>query len=244
MKQANEQTDPTFGNRGGIAAFLTSPNARVSSIVTSSATLTYGSTPLPPPPWNRGADWATPTPTVYDVKAGAVVQALAIRDRSTNMVVPNANYYFAQPFTISQQTLLSLYFVLSGVEGGSTIVPGFGLFNLGTNPNAWTYVTPTGPLVNFTFSIGLRADDFFSFATLTVQYVPYSYIVPGGYSVSRLVYTITGCAGDAFAPPSPPWWPSNAVDAGADAQQPRPIELVDASGEYSLTKGEPAPSAG
>lgn len=166
--------------------------------------LTYGPAGNPPPPWNQGSDWqvlasglAIPPlqmPIVY--QNGSTTQAypvgnaeaVYIADRSNNLVVTNGQYILDFPFVVGG-TWLSIHFVITGVAGGSTVLPGFGLYNLGSNPGAWTYLAPTS--FDGLWSIQLRSDDFFNYLTLSLSYVRYSDTNPLG-PMSRLVYAASG----------------------------------------------------
>jgi hypothetical protein len=236
--------DPTFEARGPMGIFLcnrtdvgdtnsiTTPPTLLSGIDTSpqEATLTYGAG-QPPPPWVQGTDWKVPAALSYAVlpdqfplalSAGFWVLAgsacvMSVSDRSANRVALGAQYVFDQPFFL-QGTALSMHFTISGIAGGSTVLPGFGLWNLGSRPGAWTYVTPTS--FDGVWSIQLRSDDFFDYATLSVTYVRYS-TLNSAPSMSRLFYSVSGSANATFpfpvtashvidAAPLPPIAPSDA----------------------------------
>jgi hypothetical protein len=119
---------------------------------------------------------------------------MSVSDRSANRVALGAQYVFDQPFGLGG-TWLSMHFTISGIAGGSTVLPGFGLWNLGSNPGAWTYLTPDS--FDGVWSIQLRSDDFYDYATLSVTYVNYSTLNIGG-AMSRLFYSVSGSANARF----------------------------------------------
>jgi len=166
----------------------------------SKATLTYGPFGNPPPPWVLGKDWQLIPPgsglpplqfPAVNGSSGCTIgnaEVLLVADRSAGKVALNAQYIFDLPFFING-TFLSIHFTLNGVASGSTVLPGFGFFNLVTNPDAWTYITPTA--FDGIWSIQLRSDDFFNYATLSLCYVRFSGTNRFG-PTSRLVYSVSG----------------------------------------------------
>jgi len=165
-------TDPTFETQGPMRVFFTnntdnggtngfpldvnSPSYSFFGpyMQSQQAALTYGPPGTPPPPWTRGTDWdviasKSVAPVNFPVVAGGQygysagnAEVLRISDRSPSKVALGGQYTFDLPFGIIA-THLSIHLIVTGVAGGSTVLPGFGLWNLGSNPHAWTYLTPT-----------------------------------------------------------------------------------------------------
>lgn len=212
--------DPTFEAKGlmgiflcnrtdlGAATSITAPPTSQDGLYTDpqQATLTYGAG-QPPPPWVQGTDWrvlpgsAEILPDQFPLSNGRGFWApagsacvMSVSDRSPNRVALGAQYVFDQPIVVAS-TVISIHFTISGVAGGSTVLPGFGLWNLGSSPGAWTYVTPAS--FDGVWSIQLRSDDFFDYATLSVTYVHYSTLNNGG-AMSRLFYSVSGSANATF----------------------------------------------
>jgi hypothetical protein len=212
--------DPTFESKGlmgiflcnrtdlGSATSITAPPTLQNGLYTDpqKATLTYGAG-QPPPPWVQGTDWrvlpgsASILPDQFPLSNGQGFWApagsacvMSVSDRSANRVALGAQYVFDQPIFL-ESTGISIHFTISGVAGGSTVLPGFGLWNLGSSPGAWTYVTPTS--FDGVWSIQLRSDDFFDYATLSVTYVRYS-TLNNGPTMSRLFYSVSGSANTTF----------------------------------------------
>lgn len=208
--------DPTFETQGPMGIFLSNQTdygytnsitapALVGGISVGGTppTLTYGGGGQPPPPWTEGTDWKVPpgsysmlpaqfvTPpspgSTYWGTAGSTC-VMSVTDRSSDKVALGAQYVFDQPFVVIG-TRLGIHYTVSGVAGGSTVLPGFGLWNLGSNPGAWTYLTPS--TFDGTWSIQLRSDDFLNYATLSVTYVRYS-TMASAPAMSRLFYSVSG----------------------------------------------------
>ncbi len=182
------------------------------NVYTNQASLTYGGSGTPPQPWVKGTDWkVTPNsqlapvgfPVATDnepktVRLAGSAAPLLVASRAAGKVALGGQYVFDLPFFV-RGTYLSVHFTILGVTGGSTVLPGFGLFNLGSNPRAWTYVTPTA--FDGIWSLLLRSDDFLDYARLAVTYVPYGGTNQFG-PTSRLVYSVSGlttCYGGGIA---------------------------------------------
>lgn len=213
-KSRTATADPTFESQGAMgilfanktdySVFNSSLNTFVQGVAISDtgAQLSYGSTP-PPTPWILGTNWnyipgSSMVPSwQFPVQSTFLSQAftslfgtlcvLGVADRSSSQVALGESYTLDLPFTVLG-TALSIHLVITGVAGGSTVSPGFGLRNLGSNPG-WTYLLPVS--FDGTWSLQLRSDDFLDFATLSVTYVPYSHLNQGG-SMSRLFYSVSG----------------------------------------------------
>lgn len=213
--------DPTFEAKGPMGIFLcnrtdygggSAPGSASPSFwgiftAPQQASLTFGPG-QPPPPWVQGTDWNVPPGSVYspaqdqfpvspistDWGLGGSACVMSVSDRSNEKAVPGKQYVFDQPFGLGG-TWLSMHFTISGMAGGSTVLPGFGLWNLGSSPGAWTYLTPTS--FDDVWSIQLRSDDFFDYATLSVTYVRYSTLNLAP-AMSRLFYSVSGSAQATF----------------------------------------------
>ncbi len=202
----SNQTD--LGGTTGFPLQLETPGTRpfygLSTNSTYVPTLTYGPAGNLPPPWNQGTDWITlpsglavpplQMPVIFSTAYNIAypignAETFLIADRSNNKVALNGQYIFDFPFLAGGGTWLSIHFVITGVAGGSTVLPGFGLYNLGSNPGAWTYIAPTE--FDGSWSIQLRSDDFFNYLTLSLSYVRFSDTNQFG-PMSRLVYAASG----------------------------------------------------
>jgi hypothetical protein len=236
--------DPTLETQGPMYVYLNNQTDMVFQLDPTQATLGYGSSPTPPPVWVQGKDWQVlsaalnlppwqyPQSPTFTVPTGSA-NVIGIANRGTSSVAARGEYVFDQQFFITG-TRISMHFTISGVSGGSTVLPGFGLWNLGSNPGAWTYVTPT--VFDGSWSIQLRSPDCYNLATLSVSYVPYGWMNPLQRATSRLFYSVAG-SGSLFASVAP--FPSNVEDkpacsTGEAVREASSIEIVRASGEYRL----------
>jgi hypothetical protein len=205
-------TDPTVQTQGRLMVGLkadmnvTRYNSDGSGLIglpITFAGLVYGPQNAPPPAWSNGP----PKPNQYRAGNGAVCGAmgmvlspgpafisqtgacwvLSVWDMSAQTVLPNKTYAFA--ISVGSENWIQLYVRITGGPNGSTVLPGFGLWNLGTNRNAWTYVTPQEPFTG-EWMIGLHSPASFAVVWLSVEYAP-----PKDYRVgieSRLLFTIAG----------------------------------------------------
>lgn len=223
--------DPTFETQGPMNVFLNNQTDMRFSLDPSQATLKNDTSPTPPPAWVLGRDWQVlsaylsqppwPYPQAQPLTGvTGCANVIAIANRGTSSVKAGGVYICDQPLYIPN-TSISMHFTISGVAGGSTVLPGFGLFNLVSNPGAWTYVTPTD--FDGSWSIQLRSPDYFNLATLSVSYVPYGWQSWIGAS-SRLFYSV---AGSGMLLASVPGFSPGTEDA-------RSIKIVRASGEYGI----------
>lgn len=154
--------------------------------------IAYGPPTEPPPPWTNGQQYYSGNGTAYGAMGvvatyqSGIYYAFWINDMSSNMVVTGKTY--ALPFSLGSKWI-QLYVRVTGGPNGSTVLPGFGLWSLGTNPHAWTYVTPeafTGEWV-----IGLLSPRSFNVMWLSAEYAPPKDY--GGTSPeARLTFTVSG----------------------------------------------------
>ncbi len=231
-------------DNGGANAITTVPTA-FSGMWTypQKALLTYGNI-QPPPPWVQGTDWQVPTVSTGGAYAlaqdqfpsstssnppnwrqGGSACVMSVSDRSSQKVLPGFQYFFDQPLLVGDGTQLSIHFTISGTGTGSTVVPGFGLWNLISRPGAWTYLYPVS--FDGIWSIQLRSDDFLDFATLSVTYVPYS-TLRSAPAMSRLFYSVSGSARAVY--------PFKIATAQAVDGEPVPdssIDIFRASAEFT-----------
>ncbi|MCW1990594.1 hypothetical protein ABIE85_002367 [Bradyrhizobium diazoefficiens] len=126
---------------------------------------------------------------------------------SSNAVMTGKTYVFT--FSLGAEWI-QLYLRVTGGPDGATVLPGFGLWSLGSNPHAWTYVTPEA----FTgeWMIGLLSPACFNIVWLSVEYAPPK-DYGGGLPEARLCFKVSGLSPtNAFAY-------STDVDLGG----PRPL---------------------
>jgi hypothetical protein len=185
----------------------------------------------PPPAWVAGKDYfpypgmayhfGAILPTQYGQYAQGAWQALKVADMSAQAVKTGKGYFFTvdTPIGWGGRTVRVIW-TITGVAGGSTLVAGFGLFNLLNNPNTWTYVTP--PSFTGEFSIELNNPSFIDAVTLSVQYMPLRDFVT--FKASCLNFRISGSLY------------STATPQTADEQQPSAVqEILSASADYKVT---------
>jgi hypothetical protein len=202
------------------------------------ASLHYLPVEQPPPRWIQNSDWSVPSyPGVFPYlvmpsrMGQGSVAPLSINERGPKKVVPGASYVFDQPITPGTYTLISLHFNIVGVEGGSTIAPGFGLYNLITHPNAWTYIYPLPGEFTGGWSVQLRTVDGYDLLTLKVSYVRAG-IVMGFGDTSRLCYEVSGS--QFVANPTPNKATPDAAPPPHAEQEPALLEIHSAPSTYLL----------
>jgi hypothetical protein len=195
----------------------------------------------PPPPWVQNTDWsiagAPAQPFPYQAMPSRMgqgsVQPLYINERGPAKVVSGASYLFDQPITPGSYTLISLHFKIVGVPGGSTVVPGFGLFNLISNPNAWSYIYPMPGTFDGDWSIQLRSVDFYDLMTLRASYVRSAFLMGVGLPVSRLCYQISGSSMVALPIPNNGNASQQKPDEDA-AHEPGALEVIGDPSGFTL----------
>jgi|SRR5665213_1896163 len=159
----------------------------------------------PPPPWvkdkigKRGQYRAGDgdafgargmVPYSGGLRQSGTCGVLAVWDMSPHAVLPTKAYALKVAVSPQGENWIQLYVKITGGPNGSTVLPGFGLWNLGSNPNAWTYVTPPEPFTG-EWMIGLHTWASFPVVWLSVEYAPPKVYRPGLLE-SRLVFTIAG----------------------------------------------------
>lgn len=241
--------DPTLQTSGALevnlklvwnAAYI-NPQGAFHGMPVSFNSIMYGPPNELPPPWASGNQYSAISgaqvpgfgamlPIQGWTSQAGYVQCVRVSDMSSNAVVAGKTYAFA----VDLSSLgIQLYFMLTGGSGGTTVTPGFGLLNLGTNPNAWTYITPTQ--FNGAWEIGLLSPFSDAPVWLSVEYAP-----PKDYGqgiVSRLIFTCTG--GTVTQSPSVPnpW-------GGASFLNPTPVgtqQIHDRSDSHVLCDRNGAP---
>lgn len=115
-------------------------------------------------------------------------EAIDVLDMSNQSVVSGCQYLFR--VTILPE--IQLFFMITGVNGGAVVLPGFGLFNLDTRPNAWTYITPEEVFTGY-WQIGVLTPSFGATAWLSVENSP-SRQYHGGPGQASLIFSISGNA--------------------------------------------------
>lgn len=230
--------DPTFQTEGvleiGLKTIWNISNympgsGSIAGLPISFNMLTYGPVDQPPPPWVEGSSGqyqAMQNGTAYGFGAmlpnpspqqptwigqAGVAETVYVGDMSSASVQTGKTY----AFTVNVGGYwIQLYCMITGVPDGSTLIPGFGLWNLGTNPHAWTYVKP-GDFSSGEWQISLLSPTSFSPVQLAVEYAP-----PKNYGQgveARLIFT---CSGDGVT--SSPWYPGSVASL---SQQGRPTQI-------------------
>jgi hypothetical protein len=113
--------------------------------------------------------------------------AFMVYDMSTATVAPDKTY--AVTVGVVSSGIL-LYFLVAGALAGSSILPGFGLWNLDTKPKAWTYLTP----IEFDglWEITLLSPSSDVPMLLSIEYAPPRDYLGQNQLESRLVFTFRG----------------------------------------------------
>ncbi len=108
-----------------------------------------------------------------------------IADRGSKQVETGKRYRFVTETTVG----VRLCFELLGVEGGSTIRPGFEVFDLPARPGAWTQIWATDFIDEW--SLRISNPYFESWARLSVELVPFAKRVDST-PFQRLMFSIEG----------------------------------------------------
>jgi hypothetical protein len=176
-----------------------------------------------------------PGPAGWTQQAG-YAGCVWIADMSSNAVAAGKTYAFAVDLL---SNWIQLYFLLTGGSSGTTVLPGFGLFNLVTNPGAWTYRTP--PQFTGKWRIGLLSPYSDAPIWLSVEYAPPKQYLSSPGLESRLIFTLTG------GRMTEGWWSTkDSAAPGFDAEGPVGTQyLHDGSDPYVLCdrNGKPLPSS-
>jgi hypothetical protein len=197
---------------------------------------TYGPKEQPPPPWSDGKEyqafknamaltfgivWSAPAP-VWGRGAQRVVR---VNDMSAKSVLANKTYEFTVDTPIGPNPSVRVFWAITGVAGGSTLVPGFGLFNLATSPGLWTYVTP--PSFTGRWAIELLNQFFAEPVTLGVVYVPPRHVEFEGDDVARLTFSIAGARYNDY------WHLEESETHGRGSKREPVQELLSPRGSYA-----------
>ena len=224
-------TDPTVQTKGRLSVGLNLDmnatyifNGKVSGVPVVAGPIAYGPPNQPPPPWTNQTQYWGGNGTAYgrgvmlpDPASGVqkgILNTLTVQDMSSNTVVTGKTYAFTSALWTNW---IQLYVRVTGGPNGSTVLPGFGLWSLGTNPHAWSYLTPEA----FTgeWKIGLLSPTCFTPVWLSAEYAaPKDY--GGGVLEARLTFTVSGLSvTDSVQKP-----PTQADQIAAPGEQ-KPVEM-------------------
>jgi hypothetical protein len=169
--------------------------------------IVYGPATAPGSAWTAGTQyWAVPGGILagfgmsvgrgggYRSQAG-YAGAFRINDTSPATVVPGKSYAVSANVGSSW---IQLYALISGASTGSTVLPGFGLWNLESHPNEWIYVTPME--FDGFWEITLHSPISDAPVLLSIEYAPVKNYGSGAIE-SRLVFT---CRGGSLMQTRPP----------------------------------------
>jgi hypothetical protein len=226
-------TDPTLQTSGALVlSFKNLTNASGGFLLRPNAP-TYGPPGAPPPQWTAGTQYtASPsTAAMFGTGAGSRVEGLhrplQVTDMSTAQVIPGKLYYLTVDCQWAGWASIRLYAVIAGSAAGSTVQPGFGLFNVTGAPLAWKYFVPAA-FDGSEFSLSLNNPFYGEPVILTVRYQPPRLVfAPSGISASRLSYTISG--GQY----------GSAGEAAPDSETAE-IDIAEGSDAYEIVEGPPA----
>jgi hypothetical protein len=168
--------------------------------------IVYGPPDEPPPPWTNGNQYSTGAGQAYGAMGMAPIYGpgylyqmgayyvMWIPDMSSNAVVTGKTYAFT--FPLGSSNWIELYFRIKGGPNGSILLPGFGLWSLGSNPHAWTYVTPQEAYTG-EWMIGLYSPASFAVMWLSAEYAPLK-DYGSGAPQARLLFTCSGLTATSF----------------------------------------------
>jgi hypothetical protein len=169
--------DPTFESKGDFQAIvLDRTNAKV---YMGESQLSYSKPP--PKHWVKKEDWICKekvwsqtfnSPTKNKNKWAGAYPYLTVKDRSSAHVAEGYAYIFYSDTNIAFSSGMPnrFCFRLTGVAGGSVVLPGFGLYGIGGKPEEWSYIWPN----NFQGGWGIQvlSDAFATPYSMSVQYKP------------------------------------------------------------------------
>jgi hypothetical protein len=177
-------TDPTLQQSGPMTVFT-------QQYVNANAKPQISSFPLdaPPLPWTEGNQWINLLPNGGTIPSqyqySSTMAFIKVADRSNQSIPVNKGYSF---LCLGYGYIANScpYFELWGTEGGSTCLPGIALYNLASNPKAWTIIKPQ----NFTgsFSVSWLNPGYVIPVTATIVYAP----AQDGFPTSRLSFVADG----------------------------------------------------
>jgi hypothetical protein len=208
MTEKNEtSTDITFQASGILKASLTNNVVLVgegpNGLALAVNPPVYGPAAAPPAAWVSDTDYFPINGNCPLFNPFGAFVPLTIGDMSSNKVSLGKTYAFSVGMSSGNFISVQLYFMITGVPGGSTVLPGFGLANLPGNPGGWTYITPQ---TGFTgdFQIGVRNPYVQTVMHLSVEYAAAKVYMSSAPSEARLNFTISGAADTtSFFLPSP-----------------------------------------
>jgi hypothetical protein len=226
-------TDPTLQTSGGLVLTCKNLTNELGGVQLMPHAPEYGPPSAPPPEWAAGTQYVATSSTTAEF--GSVVSPagyssyleglgvpLQIVDMSTQQVVPGKFYYLKVDCfgAKGNAVYLRLYAAISGSAAGSTVLPGFGLYNLSSAPGAWAYITPA-VFDGYEFSISVNNPYFAEPLDLTVRYQPLRFL--NWFSnASRLSYSVSGGT-----------W-SSYPNAGTPEHEPAVSDILRASHEYEV----------
>jgi hypothetical protein len=208
MHSHHETSNPTLETSGAMGVFfrnLTDGGHTVPNYSAWIDSTTATVTPSPAAaPWQRDVQWKGIPGNKYRLmpayvmvpggglggsQAFGAARVLSITDRSSNQVPVGSVYEVDQPVFMIDSTLISIHMWIAGVQGGSVVTPGLGLFNTPEKPNGWIY--QAAPSFQGRWAPLVESNDFLEPFTVAVTYQknsPLGSLPP----MSRLIYTVTG----------------------------------------------------
>lgn len=207
MHSHHETSNPTLETSGAMGVFfrnLTDGGHTGPSYSAWIDSTTATVTSPPSAPWQRDVQWKGIAGSLYrlmpayvmvpgggmgGLQAFGAARVLSITDRSSNQVPVGSVYVVDQPVFMIGSTLISIHLWIAGVQGGSVVTPGLGLFNTPQKPNGWVY--EEAPNFQGRWALLVESNDFLEPFTVAVTYQknsPFGSLPP----MSRLIYTVTG----------------------------------------------------
>lgn len=164
---------PTFETKGDFQAIFLNRTNQDLYIATSH--LDYSK--LPPKEWLKGSDWtAEESKSVHPFNSPRDLNYLGwgiggypylnVKDRSSAHVETGYTYIFYSDIGSS----IRFCFKIIGVEGGSEVLPGFGLYDITEKPGEWTYIWPHD--FQGQFGIQILSSVYVNPYSLSVEYKP------------------------------------------------------------------------
>ncbi len=215
-----EQKNPTFQQSGITRIFCINRSNGTLGINYFPPGLTYS--PPSTPPWTEGKQWVDlrsgKTAKLAPFPTGGALPVLELSDRSNQSVIENDTYLFHYTFSSCR-----IYLELHGVDGGSVIKPGIGLYNLKDAPQAWTYITPQ--IFEGSWEIQWINPYYVTPISMTIAYVPQRYHVFDPHNFSVLTYTFSAVG---------PGIPMEEVREVPESDEDSENGIVETSSPYDL----------